>query len=290
MTQEPGSPTDDTLQSRLGSLLKRQREEAQLDQGRMSDLLDRSQPTVSKIEKGGTSISRGRLKEWLTACRTSEEAATEIWRIWELLNSPARLRGDDLAAIPAWFVRVVEREQQAKTLMAWSGEKIHGMLQSEAYMLLVFDGARRGTVMFARMQYRKQRQKLLLDSGKKFVFVLSASALDRLCAQPGHIAEDQLGHMIKLAGYPNITIHLLSYRAMTDAGPDFVIMQFPGDERDQAYTEDLTNANWANKAQLPVWYRSWDALVDLADSAEETLAELHRRYRHMTSSGPEKGQ
>jgi len=290
MAQQPGSPTDDTLQSVLGSLLKRQREEAQLGQRRMTELLDRSQPTVSKIEKGETSISQAGLTEWLEACGTSEEVAAEIWRIWNLVNSPARLRGDDLAAIPAWFIRVVEREKLAKKLMAWSGENIHGMAQSEAYMLLVFDGARRGTVMAARMQYRKQRQELLVDPGKEFEFIMSVSALDRLCAQPDVIAEDQLDHMIKLAGFANITIRLLPYHAMPDAGQEFVIMQFADEERDQAYAEDPTNANWANKNQLPVWYRRWDALADLADSPEKTLAELHRRYDHMTSSPPGKGQ
>ncbi|MFJ1760808.1 helix-turn-helix domain-containing protein [Amycolatopsis sp. NPDC088138] len=281
---DPAPPTDDTLRSVLGRLLKEQRDEAKLNQHHMVEVLGRSQSTVSKIEQGETSISREGLLAWTAACGTGPETVAEMVRLCETANAPARLRGSDRVATPAWFAPVIAHEQRARTILSWTGERINGLLQSEAYMLLVFDGARRGTVMAERLLQRKKRQRMFDEPGRSFLFVVSESALDRLCAQPADIAEDQLAHMLKLAGRENITIRFLRYRATPDPGPDFVIMQFAGEERDQAYSEDISNAHWVNKDQLPTWHRAWEALLDLADSAEDTLAELRDRC-HRTASG-----
>ncbi|SFQ81961.1 helix-turn-helix domain-containing protein [Amycolatopsis rubida] len=290
MAREPLPCTDETVRRDLGRALKDARAAAGLTQHAAAAVLARNQATVSKIEKGRTSVSREGLRALLDLYRVPEAEATELVRAWDEVNAPARRCGDDFVAVPSWFARVIECEREAAVVRAWSGENVHGLLQSEHYMLAVFDGARRGTVMFDRMRIRGQRQKLLDETGKRFVFLLGESALDKLDALHPDIERDQLGHMIGLAGRDNIVLRLVPRPGNGYTEHNFVLMRFPGSPAERAYSEYLGGVAWTAQRDLGRPRKAWKALESVAHTAEATLEELHRRYERAAARNPDRGQ
>ncbi|WP_410595536.1 helix-turn-helix domain-containing protein [Amycolatopsis sp. lyj-23] len=290
MASDPTPHTDDTLQHDLGAKLGAAREAAGLKQHDMVPLLGKTQPTVSKIERGDTSISREHLLAWITRCNVPVADADAMVRIWDLVNSPVRVRGSDRAPTPKWFFEAMEREQQANVLCSYSGEDIHGLMQHESYMLLLFDGQRRATDISERLKQRTWRQRILADPDKSFVFIISESALNRLCAQPADIVEDQLGKMVTLAQKDNVVIRYLRYSASPEAGPSYVMLRIPDDDVPvRVYNEHLTGVTWIPKRNIHTYETTWAAQLALAESAEDTLVELHRRFQQVTSANTKDG-
>ncbi|MFE3170055.1 helix-turn-helix domain-containing protein [Amycolatopsis sp. NPDC059090] len=288
--RDPMPSTDDTLRSDLGRGLKAARTAARLTQRDAGAVLGRDQSTISKIESGETSIGREGLCALLDRYGVSDAEANEMLRAWDTVNAPERRWGDDRVATPSWFAKVIDNERKAVLVRAWSGENVHGLLQSPSYMLLVFDGARRDTVMFGRWKKRRQRQELFNESDKRFEFFVSESALEKLDTLNPGIERDQLEHMIELAGRHNITIRLVPQPANGYSEHNFVIMGFPGKPAERAYSEYLGGVAWIAQRDLERPRKAWAALESVARTAEATLDELHRRYSQAVARNSDRGQ
>ncbi|MDT8910127.1 Scr1 family TA system antitoxin-like transcriptional regulator [Amycolatopsis sp. PS_44_ISF1] len=288
-TPDPRTETDEALWNDLGRDLRAARDAAGCDQHEAAQALGKHQTTVSKLENGMTSISREELIVLLDLYAAAPEAREAMLRNWDLIKSPTRQRGDDRVVTPQWFQLVEKREAQATAIHAWSGENFHGLIQSESFMILVFDGARRGTVMGDRMLKRLKRQRQFDRIDKQFVFLISTASLRNVDALPADIAADQLEHLIELAQRDNITIRLIPPPPNGYSEHNFVIMRFSSGERERAYSEYLDGVSWAAQRRLRKYRTAWAALQSIAFSAEDTLAELHRRYDLIDGRNPDRG-
>ncbi|HET6290112.1 MAG TPA: Scr1 family TA system antitoxin-like transcriptional regulator [Amycolatopsis sp.] len=291
MTAEQPTHTDETDRGHLGELLKVARERAGMKQVEARALISKSQSTMAKIEAGKTSISHQALERLIDAYQPPEGDVSTMRALWKKANSPARLRQGRRIDTPVWFRGVLKKEQLAAEMWAWTGERIHGLLQCESYMVDQFGGDGLGPEISPRLLQRRKRQRLFEDEGKGFVFLLSEAALDRLCGQTDHrhVVVDQLKHMIDLAGRGNITIRVVSHGSAAYVDPDFIILRRTDGDRDSAYSEYLTNVNWANARELRTYHEAWAALLSIATSPEDTLADLRRRYGLAAPSDPDGG-
>ncbi len=289
MAPEQPTHTDETDRVQLGKLLRSARQGAEMTQVEARNLIDKSQSTMAKIEAGATSISRQSLQKLIAVYKPAEEDVPAMWALWEKTNSPARLRQGKRIGTPVWFGEVLGKEQLADEIWSWTGERVPGLLQCEAYMIDQFDGEGRGPELSPRLLQRTKRQRMLDEANKNFVFLFSESALDRLCAQTDHpdVVTDQLNHMAELAERGNITIRVVPYDAVAYVEPDFIIMR--NADGDCAYSEYLTNVNWANARELATYREAWDALLSIAASSEKTLEDLRRRCRFTDPGDPDGG-
>ncbi|MGW4129582.1 helix-turn-helix domain-containing protein [Amycolatopsis japonica] len=272
-------PTDQTVRRDLGELLTEARKKAGKRQVDIERLIKKSQSTVTKIEHGTTSISQEDLGLWITACKVDDEVAERMRELWHRANAPQRVWSGHRIGTPEWFVKVLTREARADEVCSWTGERIPGLLQSVAYMYDQFGGSGLSMEVSPRFDQRKKRQELFNHPEKRFTFVISQAALDRLCAQRDDIVEDQLGHMLTLTDRPNINIRYVSHRAASYVDPDFIIFRYPDKGKDTGYSENIAGVAWSTRRSIKSYNEAWAALLDIADSAEDTRAELHRRYR-----------
>ncbi|WP_158255748.1 helix-turn-helix transcriptional regulator [Amycolatopsis sp. BJA-103] len=289
MTPEHLNHTDETDRLHLGELLKAARERAGVKQVEARALIGKSQSTMAKIEAGTTSISRHALQKLIAVYAPPADDVPTMWVLWEKANSPTRLRHGQRIGTPVWFREVLLTEQLTDEMRSWTGERVPGLLQCESYMLDQFDGEGRGPEISPRLIQRRKRQLMFEDGNRSFTFLMSESALDRLCAQTRHpdVVADQLKHMIGLAERDNITIRVVQYQAVAYVDPDFVILR--NSEGDRAYSEYLTNVRWANMRELAIYHDAWSALLSIAASPEKTLEDLHRRCRLADLSDPDGG-
>ncbi|MEV7549200.1 helix-turn-helix transcriptional regulator [Amycolatopsis sp. NPDC089917] len=289
MAPEQPTHTDETDRVQLGKLLRAARKRAGMTQVEARNLIGKSQSTMAKIEAGTTSISRESLQKLIAVYETASDDAPALWALWKKTNSPARLRHGKRIGTPVWFGEVLDKEQLAEELWSWTGERIHGLLQCEPYMIDQFDGEGRGPEISPRLLQRQKRQRVFEDGHKRFVFLLSESALDRLCAQTAHrhVVTEQLRHMAELAGKDNITIRVVPYDAVAYVDPDFIILR--GADGDDAYSEYLTNVRWANARELTTYHEAWDAMLSISLSPEETLKALRRRCTLSDQGDPDGG-
>jgi transcriptional regulator with XRE-family HTH domain len=281
--------TDETDRVQLGKLLRSARQGAKMTQLEARNLIDKSQSTMAKIEAGTTSISRQSLQKLIAVYEPPADAIPTMWALWEKTSSPARLRQGKRIGTPVWFGEVLDKEQLAEELWSWTGERIHGLIQCESYMIDQFDGEGRGPEISPRLLQRQKRQRLFDQEDKSFVFLFSESALNRLCAQTEHphVVTDQLKHMAELAERDNITIRVVPYRAVAYVDSDFIILRET--DGDSAYSEYLTNVHWANARELATYREAWDALLSIAASPEKTLEDLRRRCKLADPGDPDGG-
>ncbi|OXM50811.1 hypothetical protein CFP71_26815 [Amycolatopsis thailandensis] len=289
MAPEQPTHTDETDRVRLGKLLRAARKRAGMTQVDARNLIGKSQSTMAKIEAGTTSISRESLQKLIAVYEPAADDVPTMWALWEKTSSPARLRHGKRIGTPVWFGEVLDKEYQADELWSWTGERIHGLLQCEPYMIDQFDGEGRGPEIHPRLSQRRKRQRVFEDADKSFVFLFSESALDRLCAQTAHrhVVTEQLRHMAELAERDNITIRVVPYGAVAYVDSDFIILR--NADGDDAYSEYLTNVSWANARELTTYHEAWDAMLSISSSPEDTLKDLRRRYKLADPGDPDGG-
>ncbi|RSM69373.1 hypothetical protein DL991_40230 [Amycolatopsis sp. WAC 01375] len=276
-------PTDQTVRRDLGELLTAARKNAGKRQVDIQRLIGKSQSTVTKIEHGTTSISHEDLGLWITDCAVESRLSEKMWMLWSRANAPRRVWSGERIGTPEWFVKVLATETRAAEVHSWTGERIPGLIQSEAYMYDQFGGTGLSMEVSPRFTQRVKRQELFNHPAKGFVFVISEAALDRLCAQKDDIIEDQLGHMLALTRRANVTIRYVPYRAAAYVDPDFIIFRRADHGKDIGYSENSAGIDWSTRRSIKTYAKAWDALLDTAATADETRSELHRRFQRRRS-------
>ncbi|MBN6036859.1 Scr1 family TA system antitoxin-like transcriptional regulator [Amycolatopsis sp. 195334CR] len=269
------SGTADSVRARrrrIGSLLRAARKAAGVTQVEVKGVLACSQSTVTKIENGTTTISAENLGELIDFLDVDQVTAAELRRLNEV-NSVSRLRPGRRRAGPAWFGDVPELELRASEIRSWTGERIPGVLQSEQYMLAQFQAAGCANVPDL-IAARKDRQRIFDREGRR-EFLLSESALDRLCATATPLmALDEVQHLLKTGELAGVRIRIVPYGRGLYLEPDFTILGFP-DEPDQVYVEYVSGKLLLHKKNdVTEHQRAWAALDGRAATAAESARFL----------------
>jgi transcriptional regulator with XRE-family HTH domain len=225
-SRTPGRPAL-TQRQRLGRRLKTLRELAGIRNEDMAKALGVSPATVSRMEDGTRIIKVTEIDAWVRAAGASAAAREDLAQLAEAAANQTH----------SWKTRLkdgVDQSQKetgdlqatARTILNFEHSAIPGLLQTRDYAEHTFRLADVGTGDIpGKVAGRIQRQGLLLDQSKSFVFLMSEAAVRwRPGTAEGHVA--QLHQITAVMALPNVTIGVLplDVRATAIYPEGFVIL------------------------------------------------------------------
>ncbi|HEX4700589.1 MAG TPA: helix-turn-helix transcriptional regulator [Pseudonocardiaceae bacterium] len=268
----PGTAT--SLRIRLGNEIRAARISAGLTQVEVAELLGCKQGKINKIEDGTVAVKPADLDIMLGAFGVGAVTA-ELMR--ELAASGDR-RGEwsgYRAAVPTWFRTFTNLEQAASEIFGWHGERIHGALQSEHYMLTQFKAAGNINVTELVRNRRDRKRVFELKPPPSHRFVLGEGAFRRIPGGPNPgVALDQVQYLINLIEtHQDVSIHILPFETRLPYVPnDFTIMRFTDGTPNCVFVEHVAGGlKIDNEAQFKQFVEAWDQLRGPALEKAQTL-------------------
>lgn len=244
----------------LGEELRRVREQMQLKQADLADLLQCNQSKIARLETAQLhTIRMGELNTILDRLKITDGRAEEL-RAYA--RSPYGERG--VFAEPSgnqmWLGGKIRAEQLASSITSFQIELFDGLLQCEQYMRLLFDlGGRTDTKTASRL--RLSRQEIFSkDVPPAYTVFVGEAALHRDMGDPDTMIA-QLEHTLTLAATPSVTIMVVPFTArISPKAANFTLLQFSSSViADFVYVE----------------YSSGTVTMDDDDSLRDYQRELH---------------
>jgi transcriptional regulator with XRE-family HTH domain len=223
---------------RLRTALKDARQQAELTLDQVAAELGVSPSKIVRMESGDVQISVPDLRSMLDLYKiTDPRKVAEFDSMARAAKTP---RAPQLR--PWWrqyrdvasqrYLQYVQLEQAGTAAMHFQPQFIPGLLQTRDYAsALIRQLGREVTEERANrlLELRMERQQKLLDQPEPptLSFVVDESAVYRQVVS-AEAMEEQIRHLIKMAGRPNITIQIFRFSARPLPGMQtpFVIIQF----------------------------------------------------------------
>ncbi|MFF3555035.1 helix-turn-helix domain-containing protein [Streptomyces tsukubensis] len=264
-----------TAREFLGDELKVRREERDLTQGSLADMLFVSRALVALIESGSR-----RMKHSLAA-QVDELFGTG--QLFQRLAAAAISR----TGHPDYFADAVEAEQAAESISEYAPILIPGLLQTERYahaLAVADDPFTEADAVTATVRARLARAAILhRDDPVRLWVIVHEAALRTEVGGPAVMAE-QLGHIARLARDRLAVVQVVQYgqgahKAMSGMA---AIYEFP-DAAPMVYCEGpLTGALMDDPAIMVEARRSYDLARAVALSPEASLTVIEsvaKEYR-----------
>jgi transcriptional regulator with XRE-family HTH domain len=271
---------------RLGSELRRLREERSIKLEEVAEQLGLAPSTLSRIETGKAPTRSAYLTTMLDIYGVSDPVQKRMlgemareghrkgwWAVWE-------------DALPNGFGIYVGLEAEAASLRVYEPQVVHGLLQTEEYARSVMTTVRRRqtAVEIDRLvKLRMKRQEVLHKADPLELWIILDEAVIRRVMGPRDLMKRQLDHLCAASQWPNVTLQVLEFSSGLHpalSGP-FAIIEFP--ERfdpDVVYSEGL-----GGQANIEEREREVKAQVEAFDLLRATAlppadsADLIRRIR-----------
>lgn len=216
---------------RLGSELRRLRQEAEQTLEEVAGHLQISSSRLSRIETG-RSVARARdIRALLDLYGITDERQRDLLL---RINREAQQQGwwtDYEEVLPAGFETYVDLEAEATSIRDYQVHLIPGLLQTEDYARAIIRATRGGSAdeIEQLVDLRMRRQELLgADRPLQLWQVLDEAALHRPIGGRGVMAE-QLRHLREVGARDNATIQVLPFAKGVHGGlsGSFAIVEFP---------------------------------------------------------------
>jgi transcriptional regulator with XRE-family HTH domain len=222
-----GGPT--VRRRRLGTELRRLREDAGLTIERVAKSLECSESKVSRIENGQVGASPRDVRDMLELYGVPEREREPLIEI----AREGRQKGwwhayRDVAVVPA----SISLEDTASAIRVYAALLVPALLQTTAYasaILRALQPSLDQAQLDRWVELRIARQSLLTRIGAPTLWtVIDEAVLRRPVGGPGVIRE-QLDRLVEAATLPNVTLQVLPFAAGEHAGMDggFTIFGFP---------------------------------------------------------------
>ncbi|MGE9692783.1 helix-turn-helix domain-containing protein [Streptomyces sp. CH6] len=194
--------------------VRQQRQHLGISQTAYANLLNFSQPLVSKVERGEVPAS--------------PEFATAMDRAGKTSGVYARRHSDLFRQdYPDWFKPYADLEQDAAAIVQYSPSMLMGLLQTEAYAAAIFRASNPTETVDeirARVQLRMQRQEILNRADPPSLWLVVTEGVLRMQIGGPEVMREQLTYLTELAERPNVTIQVL--RARDGAPPAHAAFTF----------------------------------------------------------------
>lgn len=241
----PPSPT--VRRKRLGTELRRLREQARLTCESVGQRLDCSGTRISRMETGRISVRPGDVRELLDVYGVTGDQADALVE----LAREARRKGwwhRFGPVTPSWLEPYLGLEAEAARLRDFQPLVLPALVQTEDYareILRTAPGAAPADDIEQQVALRMERQAVLGGSAPpELCLVLSEGALRVRLGGPG-LMPAQRKKLAELAGRGRVTLHVLPVGAAAQVYPGcpFTILDF-ADPADPpvVYTEHLTGS------------------------------------------------
>ena len=260
----------------FGSEVRRAREAKGMTQAELGELVPCDKATVSRVE-GGQPPDEAFAKACDTAFPEMQGWFLRFWKDSQTWGA---------AVFPQSLREFAEYEAQAVTLWACEHSLVPGLLQVEAYALAVLQ-RHPDTVperAAERAAARIRRQAVLeRERPPRFWVLIDESALHREVGGPKVMA-DQMARLAEMAGWPNITVQLLSMKgAHVGLSGGFVIAETP--ENTVAYLDHQADAETTDSpATVGLLCSRFDSLRTEAYRGSESLILIEEAAERWASN------
>ncbi len=235
---------------RLAAELRRIRETAGLSTRELATRLGVSQPWITHLETGRSRLPPEFASRWAYACGLGAGKADQLAERAERAQDEVINWRRALAEIPDGLAgiqrEVAAIERVARVQKVYQPAIIPGLVQTAEYMRHIFIGAdpEPEPAVAAAVAARLERQAILFDAGRRFLFLVGEAALwARPGSQEAHRA--QLDRVRQVAGLATVELRVLP---LTAAPPDwhtpgFIIYEGLGEGGESYLHVGLLHAN-----------------------------------------------
>ncbi|WP_030397558.1 helix-turn-helix domain-containing protein [Kitasatospora purpeofusca] len=226
----PGRLNPTLRQRRLGTELRRMREQAGLRGSELAHSLGVSAAQVTQMENGKTSVNADRLRTIAAACKCANEPLVEALIDFTVPRSKGwweRYQGK----LSTDFLEVAEMEAHALKIYTWATTYVPGLQQTGAYASAVF-----GRIspplpqrdIDTRTAFRAQRQQALRSSGTPHVSFIHEAAL-RMQFGGRKVLAEQLDSLVKdsEAGTSSVRVVPFDMDTFPGAGENIMFAEGP---------------------------------------------------------------
>jgi len=259
---------------RLGTELRRLREEARVTIDIVADRLGCSPSKVSRIETGHTSATPRDVKAMLDVYGIIGDESDELVQIAREARQKGWWHPYSAVLVGAY----VGLEAAARSIRAYEPQVIPGLLQSEEYAVAMIRAARLSDTPLEidrRVHVRMARQSLLIQDNPIDLWVVLDEAVLSRPVGGDEVMLDQLQRLVEAAQLPNVTLQVLPFAAGAHAGMDgtFAILDFPeAEDPDVVYTENATGGLFLEKNdELKKYSSIFDTIRATALTPEESI-------------------
>ena len=273
MTEGRTAPAGPTVQRMLvGAKLRRLRTEMGLSREEAGEAIRASEWKIHRLENGQVGFKERDIIDLLRLYQVTDPTeVAEFVSLAREANTPGWWQhyGD---VLPQWFRTYVDLESAAVLIRTYEGQFIPGLLQTDAYMRAVVQGAHldeSAEELGRRVRLRMARQQLLTREQPPRVWAVIDEAALRRPVGGREVMAGQLERLIEATKLPNVTLQVLPFEVGAHAAMlgAFSILRFADRELpDVVYLEHLTNAVYLDKRDEAERYL--DVMESICDESE----------------------
>jgi transcriptional regulator with XRE-family HTH domain len=262
---------------RLGTRLRRLREEAEISREDASAAIRSSASKISRIELGRTAIKARDLTDLLALYGASGEVECESMLALSRHGSVSGWWQDYGDSVPAWVKPYLGLEQAARLIRSYDAQFVSGLLQTPEYARTVFSlsGGSPGERAERQLAVRMRRQEILYRADPPHLWAVIDEAALRRPVGGTAVMRAQIEHLLEISRLRHVNIQVLPFRAGGHAagGGPVTLLRFAGDQLpDVVYLEQLTSAIYPSSTTDLAYY--WDMLNQLATEADPPIASI----------------
>ena len=284
MTEGRTAPGGPTVQRMLvGTQLRRLRIDAGLSREQAGEAIRASEWKIHRLENGQVGFKERDIIDLLRLYGVADpDEVAAFLLLTREANNPGWWQhyGD---VLPRWFRTYVDLESAATLIRTYEGQFIPGLLQTDAYMRAVVQGAHLDESeeeAGRRVRLRMARQTLLTREQPPRLWAVVDEAAMRRPVGGREVMRGQLERLIEAAKLPNVTLQVLAF----DAGAhpamvgSFSVLRFPEEELpDVVYLEHLTSALYLNTpVDVDMYLNSLERICVGGAPPDQTVALLHQ--------------
>lgn len=275
---------------RLGSALRRLRDEARLSAFEVANRLGWSASKISRIELAHMSVSPGDVRELLATYNVDGQQVDELVALAREARQPPWWR-QYREVLPGWFEPYLGLEGEASRIYIFELGTVPDLLQTEDYTTAVLEARPQPltpdeqAMMVSLWDTRQNR--LIGDTAVELDVIIAEGALRQRVGGTA-VMRAQLDHLSAVAALPNVVIRVLPFEAgahPTMGSGGFSVLEFPSPEDSRiAYTTQLTGGFYLDLLRDVGTYRlAYEQLRAAALGPEDSAELIARLAAELTS-------
>ncbi len=250
----PGTSSPTVLRILLGAQLRRLREAKRLSAEEAGNAIRASHSKISRLETGRVGFKDRDIVDLLTFYGVTDEKEREALRAVAVRATSPGWWHDYADVLPIWFEEYVGLEEAASQIRAYEIQFVPGLLQTEDYaravIMLAYSNPKE---INRRVRLRMARQAILTSQDPPSLWAVLDEALLRRPIGGSSVMRAQLKHLIEMSQRPNVTVHVVPFKAggHAAAGGPFSVLRFAKyDLPDVVYLEQLSSAQYLDKQDV----------------------------------------
>jgi len=261
----------------FGTELRRLRNAAGMSQAECGQRLNYSGSMVAAIESGDRVAS----VEFAKACDVLFGTNEFFERLCAAIRKQAR-------AYPSWFWDFVDKEREATVIKEFEALAIPGLFQTEGYARGLFRACKLGVddeEISKHVTGRLERQQILGRPKPPMIWAVLDEAVIRRPVGGLQVMDDQLAHLVELAGRPRVVLQIMPFAAGGHAGlmGAFMLLTL-GSGHEVAYTESAGSSQLIERPEdAEPFALAFDALRAQALSPDASIDLIAQVVKDITS-------